>query len=95
MYKLLLIIVVYLHYMFYFQTLIVPSLLLDKSSLWFNLTEARERMESRWQPPVSVAAEARTAFPVGLVANGRLFASYNQHIKIRAFVVTISCRMDK
>uniref|UniRef100_A0A2P2JZ16 Putative serine/threonine-protein kinase vps15 n=1 Tax=Rhizophora mucronata TaxID=61149 RepID=A0A2P2JZ16_RHIMU len=35
-----------------------PSLLLEIRSLWFNLTEANERMESRWQPAGSVPADA-------------------------------------
>lgn len=60
---------------FYFQTLIAPSLLLDIKSLWFNLTEANERIESRWQPAESVAAAARFAFAVNLVVSGRLLVS--------------------
>lgn len=59
----------------YFQTLIAPSRLLDRRSLWFNLTEANERIESRWQPAGSVAAAARTALAVCLLASGRLFVS--------------------
>lgn len=62
-------------YIIYFQTLMAPSLLVDIRSLWFNLTEDKERIESRWQPAESVAAAARTAFPVNLVTKGRLFAS--------------------
>lgn len=62
-------------YIIYFQTLMAPSLLVDIRSLWFNLTEDKERIESRWQPAESVAAAARTAFPLNLVAKGRLFAS--------------------
>ena len=59
----------------YFQTLMAPSLPLDNKSLWFNLTEARERTESRWQPAESVAAAAKTPFAVSLVVRGRLFVS--------------------
>ena len=59
----------------YFQTLMAPSLQLDIKSRWFTLTEAKERIESRWQPAESVAAAARTAFEVNLVAKGRLFVS--------------------
>ena len=59
----------------YFQTLMAPSLQLDIKSRWFTLTEAKERIESRWQPAESVAAAARTAFEVNLVVSGRLFVS--------------------
>lgn len=59
----------------YFHTLMAPSLLLDIRSLWFNLTEAKESIESWWQPAVSVAAAARIAFPVNRVAIGRLLVS--------------------
>jgi hypothetical protein len=52
-----------------------PSLPLESRSLWFNLTEATETIESRWQPAESVAAAARIAFGVSLVARGRLFVS--------------------
>jgi hypothetical protein len=62
-------------YFIYFQTLIAPSLLLEIRSLWFNLTEANERMESRWQPAESVAAAARTCFAVNLAVKCRLFVS--------------------
>jgi hypothetical protein len=64
-----------IHILFYFQTLMAPSLPLESRSLWFNLTEATETIESRWQPAESVAAAARIAFGVSLVARGRLFVS--------------------
>lgn len=63
-------------YVNHFQTLIAPSLLLDIKCLWFNLTEANDTIESRWQPAVSVAAAARTALAVNFVVRGRLFVSY-------------------
>lgn len=59
----------------YFQTLIAPSLLPDNRSLWFNFTEAKDKMESRWQPAESVAAAARIAFVVNFVDRGRLLIS--------------------
>lgn len=68
----------------YFQTFIAPSLLLDINSLWFNLTEPKERIESRWQPAESVAAAARTAFAVNLLVKGCLFLSCLQK-KIMTF----------
>jgi len=52
-----------------------PSLPLESKSLWFNLIEAKETIESRWQPPESVAAAARIAFAVSLIVRGRLFVS--------------------
>lgn len=52
-----------------------PSLLPDNNSLWFNFTEARDKMESRWQPAESVAAAARTALVVNFVDSGRLLVS--------------------
>ena len=52
-----------------------PSLPLDSKNVWFNLTEAKEITESRWQPAESVAAAASVAFAVSLVVRGRLFVS--------------------
>ncbi|KAI3697284.1 hypothetical protein L6452_30184 [Arctium lappa] len=43
------------------QTFTVPSLLLEINTLWFNFTEANERMESRWQPPASAVDFATVA----------------------------------
>lgn len=65
-------------YSVHFQTLIAPSLLLDNNNLWFNLTDARERTESRWQPAGSVAAAARTAFVLIFVVVGRFLISCAQ-----------------
>lgn len=59
----------------YFHTFMAPSLLLDIKSLWFNLTDARESTESRWQPAESIPAAARRAFGVNLVVGARLFVS--------------------
>lgn len=59
----------------YFQTLMAPSLPLESKSLWFNLIEAKETIESLWQPPESVAAAARIAFAVSLIVRGRLLVS--------------------
>lgn len=59
----------------YFQTLIAPSLPLESKSLWFNLIEAKETIESLWQPAESVAAAARIAFAVSLIVRGRLLVS--------------------
>lgn len=52
-----------------------PSLLPDNRSLWFNFTEAKDKIESRWQPAESVAAAARMAFVVNFVDRGRLLVS--------------------
>lgn len=76
-------------YVNYFQTLIAPSLLLDIKCLWFNLTEANDRIESRWQPAESVAAAASTALAVSFDVRGRLFVSYFFHQKKKKRIIKI------
>lgn len=83
---------IYVHRAFhkasYFQTLMEPSLLLDINSLWFNFTEASDRMESRWHPAVSLAATARRAFWFNLAAIGRLLNSCSKIIA-EYFIISI------